>query len=253
VLIVSEAAQSNLIQTIGDVAQLVYPDACSVCGAPVRADDWPWCEECQCSVRFWSRAICPECRVYRDSNFRDCEHPHIPVQPTFVAALGAYDVALGSAVRGFKYSNRKRLAISIASLMADRLSCFSAIDVIVAVPTSPEKRRERGFGHAEEIALHLAKQLALPCRADALHFTRRLADQTRLTAKERQKNLDGAFAVRPDSRCKDKTVLIVDDVMTTGATLFEAARALSEAGACRIGAAVVAVNLGGVSEVPSDR
>ncbi|HUU46106.1 MAG TPA: ComF family protein [Acidobacteriota bacterium] len=227
------------------IAGFVFPSTCPVCGTTTESDTDIWCAGCLPRVRRWGRCVCPQCRRFRPSDFSDCPDGHAPVQPTFVAVLGPYDAAFRAVVGAVKYRGRRSLARLLAREMAERLDVFEAIDTIVAVPTSTRKVRERGFGHAEEIARHLAADVGLPFRPAALYATRRLADQTRLSATQREANLSGAFAVRPDERIKDRGVLVVDDVTTTGATLADAARALTEAGARRVGAVVVALNLGG--------
>ena len=99
---------------------------------------------------------------------------------------------------------------------------------IVAVPITTARRRERGFNQAELLGRALAKKMDLPF-SDALEKIHETPPQSTLGRNERLKNLHGAFRARADYRPK-KTVIIVDDISTTGATLLEAARALTEKG-----------------------
>jgi ComF family protein len=130
------------------------------------------------------------------------------------------------------------------------LHSLPKIDAIVAVPTAPHRRRERGFGHAELLAEHLASWSGLPLLPDALGFTRRVADQTRLHGDERKTNLDGAFKSLDPAAVQEKSILIVDDVMTTGTTMAEAGRTLLGAGAATVHGAIVALNLGHIPDGP---
>jgi ComF family protein len=223
---------------------LVCGIRCPVCGSGLTGTT-PWCEACARSMVVWEESFCPRCRCFRPADFSECSVCRAPARPAFVTALGAYDDALKSVVTALKYGGARALAEAVGITMAENHSDLSAIETVVAVPTSPGKVRRRGFGHAEEIALNLSRHIGLSYRPGALFQVRDIADQTRLSGLARRANLEGAFAADPEDGIKDRTVLVVDDVMTTGATIEEAARAVTEAGAHRVCAAIVALNLGG--------
>jgi ComF family protein len=104
-------------------------------------------------------------------------------------------------------------------------------DAVVPVPLHRDRERERGYNQADLIARPLAKRLRLPHRAVLLVRTRPRPDKHVLSLEERWESVRGAFATRPGSQVDNMRVLLVDDVMTTGATLDACARALLEAGA----------------------
>ena len=133
-------------------------------------------------------------------------------------------------------------------MMSEFVERHPGANGIFAVPTDPRKLGERGFGHAELLAQTLALQTGLPFFADGLRHTRRIPDQTRLTGRQRMLNLKGAFAAPDPEVVEGKNVLVVDDVTTTGATLREAARALSDAGAKSVVGVVIAANFGNLSD-----
>lgn len=142
------------------------------------------------------------------------------------------------------------MAAPLAMEMSRQLGSFPSVDAIVAIPTAPHRRRERGFGHAELLAECLARVMNRPYLPNAIGFTRRVADQTRLSGNERMANLRGAFKPLDVSSLERQSVLIVDDVMTTGATMAEAGRVLMEAGAVNTFGCVVALNLGHIPDGP---
>jgi ComF family protein len=107
----------------------------------------------------------------------------------------------------------------------------AAADVVVPVPLHKDRLRARGYNQAELIARPLAKLLKLPCRPVLLVRTRPRPDKLHLSLEERWESVRGAFATRPGSQVDNLRVLLVDDVMTTGATLDACARALRLAGA----------------------
>jgi ComF family protein len=104
-------------------------------------------------------------------------------------------------------------------------------DVVVPVPLHRDRERERGYNQADLIARPLARRLKLPHRAVLLVRTRPRPDKHILSLEERWESVRGAFATRPGSQVDNLRVLLVDDVMTTGATLDACARALRDAGA----------------------
>ncbi|MEW5701715.1 MAG: ComF family protein [Candidatus Zixiibacteriota bacterium] len=240
----STALKSRLGHSLDAILGLIWPLRCPVCGAIAELRDYPWCAACTRSVHLWREPICPRCRRFLTGEEHCCSDGASPSSLRIVVALGAYDGALGAAVQALKYDQLRAVAAPLGRLLAARLQDFGSCHAVVAVPTTEHKRRERGFGHAEVIAERLAQELAIPFVDRAIRFTRRVADQTRLSPAERHQNVQGAFAVPDDSTVRGRDFVLVDDVMTTGATIGEASRVLMEAGAIRVTGAVVALNLG---------
>ena len=119
-----------------------------------------------------------------------------------------------------------------------------AADVVVPVPLHRQRQRERGYNQADLIARPLARRLGLPCRPVLLVRTKPRPDKLHLSLEERWSSVRGAFAAKPGSRVDNLRVLLVDDVMTTGATLDACARALRQAGARTVIGLTVARALG---------
>lgn len=193
-------------------------------------------------MRVYDRPVCPQCRRFLPIGSSSCETGHDPGDPAVVHAVGGFDDAFGVMVHALKYDGYRDLARPLGQLLADRIGGI-AISTVVAVPTSPKKKRKRGYGHAEEIADACAEALGIVRTTDALQFTRSVADQTKLNARQRKANLKGAFAVRDGLSFEGRDVLVIDDVMTTGATMTEAGRALKAAGAKSVIGAIIALNL----------
>ena len=157
--------------------------------------------------------------------------------------MGPYEGALRRLVHVLKYEQRHSLAPPLGRLMRESASeVLAAADCAVAVPLHARRQRERGFNQAAE----LAAQLGLPV-VDALRRTRATAPQTELPAGQRRRNVRGAFAparrigFRPEGAdVGGASVLLVDDVTTTGATLEACARVLRRAGAREVRALTLA-------------
>jgi len=143
-------------------------------------------------------------------------------------AAGLHTGSLRAILHALKYDGRRSLAAPLAALMrAAGSELVQSCDAVVPVPLHPSRRRERGFNQAEDLASHIG-----PPVVRALKRTRHTATQTALPAAERQANVAGAFvAARHARHIRDRAVLLIDDVRTTGATLEACAKALRDAGA----------------------
>jgi ComF family protein len=136
-----------------------------------------------------------------------------------------------------KYGGKQQLSDILGGLMseyAERNMNFTDVDLFVPVPLHPVKLRERQFNQSELIALHLAKRFNKRLENKWVKRIRYTPQQTGLSREQRLRNIKGAFLVRQDADFKDKTVMLVDDVMTTGATLHECAKAVKSAGAKKV-------------------
>jgi ComF family protein len=137
---------------------------------------------------------------------------------------------------GFKYRNRRAIAGHLAGLLVNRLArSGERVDVVTWAPTSARRRRQRGFDQSELVARQVARQLGVPCR----HLLERARDAPSQTGQPRVVRLQGpAFRAHP--RVPAARVLVVDDVVTTGATLRAAGDALGAAGATGVVLAAIA-------------
>ena len=192
---------------------------CARCWASILPLTPPLCDGCGDPLPTWRSISVPLARCAR------CRRTTRAVDRT--RAIGAYDGALRAIVHALKYEGRRSLARPLGGLMRHRgADVLDGAVCVVPVPLHSSRRRERGFNQA----LDLARQLGLPV-VGALTRTRATATQTGLPAAQRHRNVRDAFAVtRAGASLAGATVVIVDDVSTTGATLAACARALKQAG-----------------------
>lgn len=160
-------------------------------------------------------------------------------------AYGAYDGALRDLVHLLKYQRVRPVAPLLAKLLNEALGGvhFPEPLLVVPIPLYKRKLRDRGFNQAEEIARAFVRRrpdARVRLETSSLVRTRETASQTGLTRHQRRANVRGAFAVAKRERIMDKSVLIVDDVMTTGTTASECALVLLRAGARQVFVATVA-------------
>ncbi|MBQ7917515.1 MAG: ComF family protein [Clostridia bacterium] len=138
-----------------------------------------------------------------------------------------YDEVAGRIVKRFKYSSKKYYAEYIARLMASKKEVFDGVDYLTFVPVGVKRKRERGFNQAEELAKEISKIVNIEV-VELLEKVGSEKHQAGLSQKERMENLKGTFCLKEENvkLLKNKTILIIDDVFTTGSTLSECAKVL---------------------------
>lgn len=205
---------------------------CSACGkellAHIRGGMCPECEKT--SVKLGTD-ICGKCGRVLVNEAEFCD-TCIRNERAFVRARSCYvyEGAPKKFVYRLKFGGRRYLATFIAEAMVDRyLDCGFECDCVVAVPLSAKRKRKRGYNQAELIAEEVSRQLKLPLVSGALVKTKENKSQAKLTRREREENVRGVYEVTSPETFKGRRVLVVDDVMTTGATLGEVSRVLYKA------------------------
>jgi len=193
---------------------------CAACAAelPALAEHCP-----QCALPNPAGAVCGSCLD---------RPPHYDR----TLALWRYEFPCDRLVQALKYRARLALAGFFARSLASRP--LPEVDLIVPMPLHPKRLAERGFNQALEIARDLARRLGRPIEPRGVLRVKDTLPQTKLPYEERAKNVRGAFLCKLD--LSGASVAVVDDVMTTGATLNELARALKRAGATRVENFVIA-------------
>jgi len=161
----------------------------------------------------------------------------------FARSYGPYTAPMAGAIMLLKYQEVRPLATWFATGLQETFNRHREMcqaDVVVPVPAHALRLRERGYNHAELIAKPLARSLGLPCRSYLLVRSRPRPDKLRLTLRERWRSVRGAYTIRQGLRVDNLRVLLVDDVLTTGATLDACSRTLRKAGAAKVVALTVA-------------
>lgn len=218
---------------LSGLVNIIYPEQCLICKKlfkqeiivcrdclnSIKMNVPPFCRRCGRNLK---EATCPYCRntrLYFDRAFSPCRYVGTNTE----------------LIHLFKYKGKIKISGIVAEALIKFITNFhiamDKIDIIVPVPLSRPKLREREFNQSELISLPIAEKFRIQHSAGNLIRLSNNKAQAKLKAQSRFKNIQGAFAVKNKDEFYGRNVLLVDDVLTTGATCSEAARALKESGA----------------------
>jgi ComF family protein len=222
---------------------LLYPPTCNFCGEELPTSDGGpvLCRVCAERMKPPPGSYCRRCAMPCPELFVDRDYcPHcqrLKFGFSAVRTFGLYQRELREAVLRMKHAHEEPLAMSLGRELAALLKTSplpTEIDLVAPVPMHWLKRIWHGTNAAETLATSLARELSLPLVADLMRCGRMLRKQGTLTARERRLNVRGAFAVSSALDIRGCTILLVDDVVTTGATADAIARPLRKAGAAEV-------------------
>ncbi len=221
---------------------LLFPPACPLCSSSFSSG-WqePFCRACLAGFKPLPPAHCPRCALPFASgrSAHLCGHCSRKAPPfDRVYTAGLYQETLRRAIHAFKYNQAVSLDRPLGKMLNRALPEPMAVDLILPVPIHSLRLRQRSYNQALLLARELGRCRRVPVNHQLLLRTRPAAPQQGLSARQREQNLRGVFAV--SENLSGKRLLLVDDVMTTGATARECAKLLRKAGAERVEVAVVA-------------
>jgi ComF family protein len=218
--------------------QLIYPNLCMACMQKTRVPDELCCMQCLNKLAF------TDLHLAKENLFT--EHFWGRVDIESASALFYYSKAnpIQELIHHLKYNKRKTVGLALGELHAQSLKespLFQNIDLIIPVPLHPKKEFQRGYNQSMVYAQGLAKHWGIPVSRKHLLRRKLTSTQTSKTRIERMENMKDAFVLRNIDQLKGKHVLLVDDVMTTGATLEACALKLKEVLDIKISLATLAI------------
>lgn len=229
------------------IIDLIYPRRCPVCDEIVTNRQAGVCLKCEAKIEFVKEPYCFKCGKPLDKEVEYCqdcsERQHFYDEGR---AVIVYNENFKQSMYRFKYNSRQEYAKFYAKIMYDTLKNKFTVwnpQVIVPVPVHKDKLRKRGYNQAYLIAKELSKYLGIPVDDELIKRRKSTEVQKNLSAKERENNIKKAFIVTRNS-VELSTVLIVDDIYTTGSTIDAISLCLKRAGVKKLYFATVCIGRG---------
>ncbi len=221
------------------IKQILPSQPCVLCGSMSR--DGLWCSACDVALPYLDKRHCPVCALPTPTG-EVCGHclSHPPLFSSTTAVFG-YSFPLDKLVQSMKYGQQLALANTFAIKLGANINSHDLPDYLIPMPLHPNKLRERGFNQSLLLAAKIARIHKLRLLPDSCQRVRDTTPQSSLPWNERKKNVRNAF--RCDADLAGMRVALVDDVLTTGASLNALAEAVRKKGASRIDIWVVARTL----------
>ncbi len=216
---------------ISKLLSFLFPEGikCIFCGSDINDQEgYCICEKCKKDLPFQDKNICEICGdvIFAQENIcLNCK-AKLPAYKKVVSIFW-YENEIIKLVYSFKYGGSKYLAKPMANIMSEKLKTENLnFDVILPVPISDKKLKTRGYNQSELLAKEISQKLNCDTYNNILIRVKDTVTQTNLTRKERQENLKDAFAINDKKLIKNKNVLLIDDVLTTGSTAEECSKVL---------------------------
>jgi ComF family protein len=221
----------RLHHVLWQALDFVYPPRCPGCGKTGSR----FCNDCFDEVkRIGNHPVCPQCGIPQAGIgvCAECQR----IQPKFTAlrSWGLYEGTLRTAIHNLKYHSDMGISEVLARPLSEMISSLPwQIDLLTAVPLSRKRTRERGYNQSALLANWVSASTGIPFLPEAIKRTRETISQVGLHADQRRSNVMGAFTANTES-VSGKSILVVDDVTTTGATMLACAQAFHAANSGRI-------------------
>jgi ComF family protein len=235
------ALASSLGFLLRSLADFAFPPLCF--GCDTETDGRPVCETCKLRLFTSEMEVCPRCGRAHDGFRTDCGHCSPPISLKRIRALGRYAEPFIGLIHFLKYSEKTRLGLLLGSALANLLSEDAEMrqaDALCAVPLHPARIRERGFNQSLLLAKTVSDLSGIPL-IDPVVRCKYKPSQTQFADPDRRwRNVARVFEPRPGTDLAGRTLILIDDVTTTGATLDAVTAQLLKVGASAVFGLVVA-------------
>ena len=214
------------------LADMVFPRRCCVCGNRLALEEHLVCTHC-----FFKMPRTFLEKMPSDNKLTDNIATAVPFRRCVAFTWHVHGSPFSHLVYQLKYYDKPEIGIWMGRLMAEEMKdsgFFDGIDLIVPVPITPERQRWRGYNQSEEIAKGITSVIPLPICTQAVIRNTFNKSQTKNTRQERIENVKDAFTLTDAECIRGKHLLLVDDIITTGATLSSCAQELDKAGDIRL-------------------
>ena len=220
----------------GDLISLLFPELCNACGATLYAGERQICIKCLVDLPY------TDFHLYADHRVAKQLWNRLPCN--FVTAMLYFKkgTKVQNLIHSLKYKGQTEVGVQLGNLLGEKLklSALATVDVIIPVPLHPKKERLRGYNQSLHIANGVAEILALPVNANSLLRNKATDTQTKKSRYTRYENMETVFTIGDAEQLQNLHVLLIDDVITTGATLEACGNTLLTHGISKLSIAAVA-------------
>ena len=237
----------NLLVIPSEVLDLIYPRWCKICDIRLSQGSIVcFCKSCWDEIKFINPPYCKKCGIpyplaQNSDSFvcGNCINNKSYISK--IRAIGIYDGVLRKAIHEFKYKGKSKLGFHLANLMIKKIKenqeiieFLKDVSFIIPVPLHRSKLKEREYNQSEILANLISKEIDIPVENNIIKRIKVTRPQSELKEEERQKNVKGVFEVKRNEKIEGKILLLIDDIVTTGATVEECAKVLIKSGANEI-------------------
>lgn len=221
------------------LVQLIYPQACIVCSKNLELDQNHLCSDCQGKISVLNQPVCPRCATtlpsYSDKRCSTCQKS-TKRYADYGMSCFSYEGGVKTILHQIKFSKKAWYLKSLKPFFKeiDWILAENHYDIIIPVPMDPARKREREYNPSELISKLIQPHFPSARFQKVLVKTKRTKPQSELNREERLSNLTDAFKLKREASVFGKTVLLVDDVVTTMSTVNECAKCLKQNGAIRV-------------------
>lgn len=222
-----------------DLLSLFFPNVCAICGQPLVGDEHDLCSHCLLQLPEALNAEADDNLIER--RFRG----RLPYQAVTALLLFTRGNKTQRIIHQIKYYGHQQLAVAMGRQLGLRLAAnprFADVDLLIPVPLHRRKQRRRGYNQSLLICQGIAQTFPRPIVADNLRRTRFTRSQTHMNRQQRLDNMSGVFSLDDPAALQGRHLLLVDDVVTTGATTEACCQALLKAPATRVSIAALAIS-----------
>ena len=210
------------------ILDLIYPPVCGLCG---KINSKSLCKKCE--IKLNNQAVFEIDNYSQNLNKYFDEHLY----------MFMYDGLIRSLILKYKFNDKPYLYKTFIKYLLNNekfVEILKNYDIIVAVPLSKERKKQRGYNQSNLIAVEISKKLQIKLCNNSLKKVQNTVKQSTLNKQERKQNIQGAYMLKNAKNLYKKNVLIIDDIYTTGSTVNECSKELSKAGTKKIGILTIA-------------
>lgn len=218
------------------IAEIIFPQRCVVCDRALRSGSLGFCETCGNKIKYVNEPVCLKCGRPLEEISEYCDDCK-KKKHYFIAGRFPYSYReISESVYRFKYNNRaeyaKTYAMAVKMNLADWVESIKA-DAFVPIPLHKKRQAKRGYNQAEEFAKELSKCFGIPMRSDLCARSKNTIPQKEFGMRARQNNVKKAFIIKKND-VKLSTIILVDDIFTTGSTIDSLAKEFLQAGVKKV-------------------